>query len=64
VTKSFGRRVACQRAALPPRVSVESAEPSNDGKRFLVRERVDDAASRMDIRIVLNWLEELRGKIP
>lgn len=49
---------------LPPRVSVDSAEPTNDGKRFLVRERVDDAASLMDIRIVLNWLEEVRGKIP
>ena len=49
---------------LPPRVSVDSVEPTNDGKRFLVLERVDDATARMDIRIVLNWLEEVRGKIP
>jgi serine/threonine-protein kinase len=49
---------------LPPGVSVDSTEPGGDGQRFLARERVDEAAPRVDIRIVLNWLEELRDKIP
>jgi Tol biopolymer transport system component len=49
---------------LPARASVDAVAPSRDGKRFLVRERVDDTPPRIDVLVVLNWLEELRGKIP
>jgi serine/threonine-protein kinase len=49
---------------LPARASVDAVAPSRDGKRFLVRERVDDAPPRIDVLVVLNWLEELQGKIP
>jgi Tol biopolymer transport system component len=48
---------------VPPQLSVDTVEQTRDGERFLVHERVDDEASRTEIRIVLNWLEELRTKL-
>jgi serine/threonine-protein kinase len=48
---------------VPPQLSVDTVEQTSNGERFLVRERVDDEASRTEIRIVLNWLEELRTKL-
>jgi dipeptidyl aminopeptidase/acylaminoacyl peptidase len=47
---------------LPARASVDAVEPTRDG--FLVRQRLGEAPARNDILVVLNWLEELREKIP
>ena len=48
---------------MPPRVTARSIEPTSDGKRFLVLERAAGETPRTEIRIVLNWLEELRTKL-
>jgi eukaryotic-like serine/threonine-protein kinase len=37
--------------------------PSADGKRFLMAERVQSEDTPSEIRVVLNWLEEVRGKM-
>ena len=37
--------------------------PSSDGKRFLMLERVDSDDAPSEIRVVLNWLDEVRTKM-
>jgi Tol biopolymer transport system component len=48
---------------LPARVAPQSLQIASDG-RFLMLERVESASSPAEIRVVLNWFEELRAKIP
>lgn len=49
---------------LPPRMGqVRHLNPSRDGKRFLMLERVDSDDAPSEIRVVLNWLDEVRTKM-
>ena len=48
--------------ALPPTARNRSIEMSADG-RFLILERVADATSSSEIRVVLNWIPTLRAKL-
>jgi hypothetical protein len=48
---------------LPPLVLPQPIEAGSDG-RFLLLERVEAGAAPAEIRVVLNWFEELRAKIP
>jgi Tol biopolymer transport system component len=48
---------------LPAQVAMQSFQIGPDG-RFLMLERVEGAVAPAEIRVVLNWFEELRAKIP
>jgi serine/threonine-protein kinase len=48
---------------LPPAVAaIRPIEPSRDGRRFLVLERVEGEDRAPEIRLVLNWLDDVRAK--
>jgi hypothetical protein len=49
-------------AKIPPGFPADLS-PSPDGKRFLMLERVRPAGSQPEIRVVLNWTEELEEKL-
>jgi eukaryotic-like serine/threonine-protein kinase len=49
---------------LPARISEpRPLNPSPDGRRFLMLERLDEQARFSEIRVVLNWIEEVRSKM-